>query len=201
VTPGDCGRDGPLSVARKLQKTLAMKTATFVFALLVAGTANAQVHLDVTIGGKTLDVRDATNKVLASYQISPGLPKHPTPTGNFAIRKIVWNPAWVPPKAGWAKGKKATSPTDPKNPMKVVKIFFREPDYYIHGTWDINSLGKAESHGCLRMDPEHVAEVARFLMEHGGQPRDENWFWRIIHFNSDEKSIYLKNPVPLEIQS
>jgi hypothetical protein len=51
------------------------------------------------------------------------------------------------------------------------------------------------------MDPEHVAEVARFVMEHGGEPRDENWFWRIIHFRSEEKSIYLKNPVPLEITS
>ncbi|HEX9163212.1 MAG TPA: L,D-transpeptidase, partial [Thermoanaerobaculia bacterium] len=82
-----------------------MKTGTaFAFALLVSAAASAQIHLEVTVGGKTLDVRDAQNHVLASYQISPGMTGHSTPTGNFTIRKIVWNPAWVPPKAGWAKG-------------------------------------------------------------------------------------------------
>ena len=114
----------------------------------------------------------------------------------------MWNPSWTPPpNAAWAKKYARQEPGAPANPMKVVKIFFKEPDYYIHGTGDINSLGKAESHGCLRMDPEHVAEVAKFIMEHGGEPRDENWFWRIIHFRSEEKSIYLKNPVPLTVRS
>lgn len=27
------------------------------------------------------------------------------------------------------------------NPMKLVKIFFKKPDYYIHGTGDVESLG------------------------------------------------------------
>src|SRR2546430_13620071 len=56
------------------------------------------------------------------------------------------------PNAAWAKKYARQEPGAPANPMKVVKIFFKEPDYYIHGTGDINSLGKAESHGCLRID-------------------------------------------------
>jgi hypothetical protein len=136
------------------------------------------------------------------YPISPGSDGYPTPPGNYLIRHLVWNPSWTPPpNAAWAKKYTPKGPGDPANPMKVVKIFFRDPDYYIHGTAETNKLGTPASHGCMRMDPEHVAEVARFLMEHGGQPRDENWFWRIIHFRSEEKSIYLKNPVPLEIAS
>ena len=71
----------------------------------------------------------------------------------------------------------------------------------IAGTGDVESLGEAASHGCLRMDPDDAYRVARYLMEHGGQPRDENWFWRIIHFRSEEKSVYLKNPVPLVVRS
>ena len=85
------------------------------------------------------------------------------------------------------------------NPMKVVKMFFKEPDYYIHGTGDVESLGEAASHGCLRMDPDDAYLVARYLMDHGGSPRDENWFWRILHFRSETKTVYLDNPIPLTI--
>ncbi len=61
-----------------------MKTLTaFACAILVSSAALAQVHIDVTLGGKTLDVRDAANRAVASYQISPGVPNHPTPNGSF----------------------------------------------------------------------------------------------------------------------
>jgi hypothetical protein len=83
--------------------------------------------------------------------------------------------------------------------MKLVKIFFREPDYYIHGTGDVESLGDAASHGCLRMDPDDAYRVARYLMEHGGSPRDENWFWRILHFRSETKTVYLDSPIPMTV--
>src|SRR5207237_2042412 len=123
-----------------------------------------------------------------------GQPAYPTPPGNYEIRHLTWNPSWTPPPdAKWAKKYRAQEPGSSANPMRVVKIFFKDPDYYIHGTNDIRSLGKAESHGCLRMDPDHVAEVAKFVMDNGGQPRDESWFWRIVHFGNEEKSIYLTN--------
>jgi murein L,D-transpeptidase YcbB/YkuD len=170
------------------------------------GVANAASAIDPM--GLRL-VADLTDKRLKMYEadtlvwqypIAVGSPSYPTPPGNYAIRKLVWNPSWTPPPGSeWAKKYTPKEPGHPANPMKVVKIFFREPDYYIHGTAEVNSLGSAASHGCLRMDPEHVAEVARFVMEHGGQPREESWFWRIVHFRNEEKPIYLKNPIPLTV--
>ena len=71
---------------------------------------------------------------MKSYDVAVGAAEHPTPTGNFNIKKLVWNPAWVPPDVKWAKGSTAKSPGQAANPMKMVKIFFQEPDYYIHGT-------------------------------------------------------------------
>ena len=140
------------------------------------------------------------DSTLKTYSVAVGQDGYPTPVGSFTIRKIVWNPSWKPPPgADWAKGKTAKGPGDPGNPMKVVKIFFQEPDYYIHGTGDVESLGSAASHGCLRMDPDEVAELAKIVMEHGGQPREENWFWRIIHSRREEKVIYLDNPIALTI--
>jgi lipoprotein-anchoring transpeptidase ErfK/SrfK len=140
------------------------------------------------------------DSTLKSYAIAVGQEKYPTPLGTYTIRKMVWNPSWrPPPESDWARGKKAKGPGDPGNPMKVVKIFFREPDYYIHGTGDVESLGSAASHGCLRMDPNDIADLAKLIMEHGGQPRGENWFWRILHSRRDEQVVYLDNPVSLTV--
>ena len=125
--------------------------------------------LVVRVGGK--DVK--------TYNVSVGTKKYPTPSGTFRINHIVWNPAWVPPDKPWAKGKSATPPGHP-NPMKVVKIFFQEPDYYIHGTDDEESIGEAASHGCLRMRVTDAYDLARYLMTQGGAPHDDAWFDQVI---------------------
>lgn len=137
---------------------------------------------------------------IKTYQVAVGQERYPTPPGSYTIKKIVWNPSWKPPPgAAWAKGKSAKGPGEPGNPMKVVKIFFREPDYYIHGTDAVGSLGEAASHGCLRMDPDEVADLAKLIMEHGGEPHEENWFWRILHSRREEKVVYLDNPISLTV--
>jgi len=159
----------------------------------------APLVLKANLGARILFVTRG-DSTLKSYAVAVGQEKYPTPLGTFRIRKIVWNPSWKPPPGSdWAKGKTAKGPGDPGNPMKVVKIFFQEPDYYIHGTGDVESLGSAASHGCLRMDPSEVTDLAKLIMEHGGQPRGENWFWRIVHSRREEQVIYLDNPVSLTI--
>lgn len=165
-----------------------------------SGAAAApSLRLFVDLSAKRLKMYEADTLVW-QYPISDGKEGYPTPPGNYRIRKLVWNPRWTPPpNSKWARKYTPKPPGHPANPMKVVKIFFREPDYYIHGTGETYALGNAASHGCLRMDPEHVAEVARYLMDHGGQPREESWFWRILHFRQQEKPIYLSNPIPLRV--
>jgi L,D-transpeptidase ErfK/SrfK len=162
-----------------------------------ASSANG-VRLRASLGQKRLVIEDGGH-VVKEYGVAIGKPSHPTPKGQFLIRKMIWNPAWVPPKnRAWARGKKPREPGDPANPMQTVKIFFREPYYYIHGTNDPKSIGTAASHGCLRMDPLDAAELGAYLMEHGGQPRAESWFRRILRFGRSTV-IYLQNPIPLSI--
>src|SRR5713101_3246971 len=117
------------------------------------------------------------------YDIAVGTKSHPTPMVRFVVRHLVWNPAWVPPNAGWAKGKKPASPGDPKNPMRAVKIFFQEPDYYIHGTNDEDSIGYAASHGCIRMAEADAVELARYLMEHAGSHHSDDWYEAAVSSN------------------
>ncbi|MDB4874822.1 MAG: ErfK/YbiS/YcfS/YnhG family protein [Gemmatimonadetes bacterium] len=157
------------------------------------------VRLEASLGGRTLTIRDG-DSVVATYPIAIGKDSKPTPPGRYLIRKIIWNPAWIPPDEKWAAGKKPQAPGAKANPMKLVKIFFKEPDYYIHGTGDVESLGDAASHGCLRMEPDDAYRVARYVMEHGGEPRDESWFWRVLHFRSETKTVMLDRPVPITIE-
>lgn len=156
------------------------------------------LELRASLSSRTIVALDG-GKQIAEYAIAVGADNYPTPTGEFLIKKLVWNPRWVPPDSKWARNKTAQAPGSPGNPMKVVKIFFKEPDFYIHGTGDSASLGNPASHGCLRMDPDEVTNLAKLIMEHGGQPREESWFWRVLHHFRNEQPVYLDNPVRLTI--
>lgn len=139
-------------------------------------------------------------EVSKSYPVAVGTRADPTPRGTFTIRRIVWNPGWVPPDEKWAKGKTAKKPGQKGNPMRVAKIFFREPDYYIHGTPYTASLGSAASHGCLRMDPDQVAELAHQVMNAGGVARDWSWVKSTLRMGST-RTVHLKRPVTITIVS
>jgi len=137
-------------------------------------------------------------EVIKEYDVAVGKPQYPTPRGTFSVQKIVWNPKWVPPDSKWAAGKKPAAPGSPRNPMKLVKIFFQEPDYYIHGTGDTESLGDAASHGCLRMDPNDAGELALLLMDNDGVSRDWDWVKGILHLG-DQRVVSLSTPTTLTI--
>lgn len=175
------------------------KTASLADSAVADAPREGPLSLYASLSQRTLYVR-LGDSVAATFPVAIGKDDHPTPTGTFSIRKIVWNPGWVPPRSPWARGKTAKPPGHPENPMKLVKIFFREPDYYIHGTSEFESLGSAASHGCLRMLPDEAASVAKWLMEHGGNPKPESWFQRILRFRSKEHVLYLQNPIPMTIE-
>jgi lipoprotein-anchoring transpeptidase ErfK/SrfK len=132
------------------------------------------------------------------YSVAVGTKTKPTPMGQFTVKHIVWNPAWHPPDEKWAKGKKPAGPGDPKNPMKIVKIFFQEPDYYIHGTDAEDSLGSAASHGCIRMAQEDVYKLARYLQDQAGAKKSDDWYTQVIN-GSQTQSVILPKSVPLAI--
>ena len=162
------------------------------------GKVDGGISLKADLSSRTLTVL-GTDGAIRTFSVAVGSPNYPTPAGTYTIRKIVWNPSWIPPDSKWAKKETAKGPGEKGNPMKVAKIFFREPDYYIHGTAQVNSLGDAASHGCLRMDPDQVAELAQFLMNNGGQPREEGWFSRVIHMRWKTHTVYLSEPITLVV--
>jgi lipoprotein-anchoring transpeptidase ErfK/SrfK len=127
------------------------------------------MRLKVDLSDRRLYVIEG-GEVVQSYGVAIGTRRYPTPTGHFRTGRIVWNPGWVPPNREWARGERPRSPGDPANPMQGVKIYFREPAYFIHGTNDPGSIGSAASHGCLRMRVGDAMSLARQIRKHGSVP-------------------------------
>lgn len=82
--------------------------------------------------------------------------------------------------------------------MKVAKIFFRVPDYYIHGTGQLLTVGEEGSHGCLRLTPEDVMELGKLVMEHGGRSKPDQWYEQALRRRS-ETLVRLHVPVGIYI--
>ena len=165
--------------------------------LMAAPAAPSPLSMAVSTQKKILVVR-INGQDVKKYDVAVGTSKHPTPMGRFGVRHIVWNPAWVPPKANWSKGKQPAAPNDPKNPMKVVKLFFQEPDYYIHGTDQEDTLGAAASHGCIRMAQADVYDLARFLMQNDGAQKSDDWYNQVIN-GTKPADVHLPKAIPLVI--
>jgi L,D-transpeptidase ErfK/SrfK len=127
---------------------------------------DAAMSLKVDLSNRELYVIE-NGDVVRTYGVAVGSRKHPTPTGRYWTGRIIWNPRWVPPPSKWARKLKARAPGDPRNPMQGVKIYFREPWFYIHGTNAPGSIGSASSHGCIRMRTRDAKRLAKRISEHG----------------------------------
>ncbi len=127
---------------------------------------SAPMRLKVDLSERRLYVIEGGD-VVRSYPVAIGTRKHPTPTGSYRTGRIDWNPRWVPPPREWARKLRPRAPGDPRNPMQGVKIYFREPYYFIHGTNDPGSIGSAASHGCLRMRTGDAKNLARRISRQG----------------------------------
>jgi lipoprotein-anchoring transpeptidase ErfK/SrfK len=102
------------------------------------------------------------DSVVQSYPVSVGSARYPTPTGDFLLATVIWNPWWTPPPGSeWARNRERTPP-GPGNPMGRVKLHMDEL-IYIHGTNSEGRLGAPASHGCIRMSNADVVDLAKRL--------------------------------------
>jgi lipoprotein-anchoring transpeptidase ErfK/SrfK len=77
------------------------------------------------------------------YSVAVGKPSTPSPTGTFTIERRVANPTYH------HEGK--TVLPGPGNPVGTRWMGLSKHGYGIHGTNEPNSIGRAASHGCIRM--------------------------------------------------
>lgn len=85
------------------------------------------------------------------FPVAVGMPQYPTPAGSWRIVRKEINPVWYNPGSDWAKEMPKKIPPGPTNPLGLRALALNAPGILIHGTSDVASIGRAASHGCIRM--------------------------------------------------
>ena len=115
----------------------------------------------------TLKAFDASGKLIAVYTATMGSSHDPLPLGDWKITGVGRNPTFnYNPKLFWdakAGSEKATLPAGPNGPVGVVWIDLSKEHYGIHGTPHPETIGRAESHGCVRLTNWDVARLAQMV--------------------------------------
>ena len=100
--------------------------------------------------------------LVKTYDVATGLPKYPTPIGQFRIVQKRFRPTWVNPAKGpgeWGAKLPAQIGPGPNNPLGTRAMNLNSPGIRIHGTTADNSMGYNASHGCIRMRMSDVEEL------------------------------------------
>lgn len=129
----------------------------------------SEIRIEVNIPATQMTVFEGDRPIFIK-PVAVGQPRYPTPLLDAEIKRIEWNPWWYPPPAPWAKGDKVTPP-GPRNPLGPVKMPISNAILF-HGTNKEKSVGRAASHGCMRMLNADAQELAWFLQSRFSQKSD-----------------------------
>lgn len=127
--------------------------------LMVAGAAPALAEgpvrqIIVSIPDRKLVLVEG-GQVKKVYSIAVGKSSTPSPAGTFHIASRVVNPTWYGPHVIVPPGK--------SNPLGTRWMGLGYKGYGIHGTNAPKSIGKAASHGCIRMRVKDAEELFQMV--------------------------------------
>jgi hypothetical protein len=144
------------SITKQNEKTLARLALACL--LVLSFPAYAQVPdkrlLLVSLPDRQLALLE-NGQLKKVYPVAVGKESTPSPTGSFHILVRVTNPTY------YHRGK-VIGP-GPKNPLGTRWMGLGYRGYGIHGTNAPNSIGKAASHGCIRMAKKDLEELFRMV--------------------------------------
>ncbi|WP_370034065.1 L,D-transpeptidase family protein [Qipengyuania mesophila] len=138
-------------------------------ASLGVGTEQTEVdRIVVSKAGKTLKAYQG-DKLVALFTVSSGSSEFPLPLGEWKILGEAYNPpySYDPEVLGKKDGKDETHqfPPGPNSPVGVVWIDLSKEHYGIHGTPDPETIGRAQSSGCVRLTNWDAARLAGMVSQ------------------------------------
>ena len=118
-------------------------------------------------GLKQVRAYDAAGALIAAYPATIGSSDTPSPSGEVQVNRIAPDPGYTyNPKINFKQGendKILQVPPGPNGPVGTMWIALSKPTYGIHGTPEPSTIGKTESHGCVRLTNWDAAELASMV--------------------------------------
>jgi len=148
----------PRKVRNEVAKSLvlALLSLAFVMPLCAQDSApettpddRSRVVLVSLVDRKLAVVEDGV--VIATFQVAVGTDVTPSPTGEFKVVSRVQNPTYYHPGNVIPAGK--------NNPLGTRWLGLSEKGYGIHGTNAPRSIGRAASHGCIRLRNQDMEQL------------------------------------------
>jgi lipoprotein-anchoring transpeptidase ErfK/SrfK len=95
------------------------------------------------------------DRVVRMFVVAVGAPVSPSPTGEFRIVNRIANPTYYHPGV--------VIPAGAASPIGTRWIGVNRKGYGIHGTNEPHSIGKAASHGCIRLRNRDMEQLFTLL--------------------------------------
>jgi lipoprotein-anchoring transpeptidase ErfK/SrfK len=122
----------------------------------------AEVRVDKS--DASVSLVDEKGGVVARYPATMGSQHDPLPVGKWKVNGVGKNPVFhYNPDLFWDADEshsKAKLPAGPNNPVGLVWIDLSKEHYGIHGTPEPATIGKTQSHGCIRLTNWDVLALA-----------------------------------------
>ena len=140
-----------------------------IYKSAAATAKRAVMAAEVILSGatKSLVVRDAAGKTLMYAPVTVGSEKDPLPVGEWKVVGVSWNPVFnYNPDLFWDADPthaKAKIPPGPNNPVGVVWIDTSKEHFGLHGTPEPSTIGRTESHGCVRLTNWDAVKLGRLV--------------------------------------
>ena len=121
----------------------------------------------VTKSSSSLTVTDVDGRVVFYAPVTTGSAHDPLPIGEWKVTGIYFKPKFsYNPDLFWdadPTNTKATLQPGPNNPVGVVWIDLSKEHYGLHGTAEPASIGRTQSHGCVRLTNWDALRVAALV--------------------------------------
>jgi lipoprotein-anchoring transpeptidase ErfK/SrfK len=117
--------------------------------------ARPDVVVTVSKNRSALTVQDASGRTIFYAPVTTGSDHDPLPLGEWKVNGVQFNPSFnYNPALFWDADPtkaKAKLPPGPNNPVGLVWIDLNREHYGIHGTPEPATIGRTQSHGCVRL--------------------------------------------------
>ena len=117
--------------------------------------------------GGWLKAYDSDDKLIAMFTVTTGSENDPLPLGEWGIKGTAYNPPYAyDPALFWdasSSDQEQNLPPGPNGPVGVVWIDLTKDHYGIHGTPEPATIGRTESHGCVRLTNWDAARLAQMV--------------------------------------